>query len=208
MKFQCRCTRFTRLWRSALFAVTLAALATALFAAAADIPPVASRGDRTAIVLDFASPVSRSFLNALSDEIRLPSRGIVPASSVWILRRDFLAGEEYPHILQVELRGNCAATELPNHASPGPLGWVFGQGGAIGSVAFVDCDRVAATLSSLTNSMPASQRQQLLARAVARVMIHELAHIETQSAAHVPHSLRQPTLSAGELIAQKLPDGF
>jgi hypothetical protein len=208
MRIQCRCFRWKRLWRSALSVPCLALLAGALPSMAADIPHMSAPPAKTAVVLDFATPVSQSFLSAFSGEVRQPAQAVLPASTVWLLRRDFQEGQEYPQILQVELRGNCAPAEMPAHASPGPLGWVYDDGRLIHPVAFIDCDRVAATLASITREMPRLERQQMLARAVARVVVHELTHIETQSTHHAAHGIQQPRLTADELIAQKLPGGL
>lgn len=204
----------TRPWRLSLlgrlgFLVSVAAaVAGSVTATAADIPSTARPPAKTAVLLDFGRPVPQPFLNALTEEIRVPARAALPSSTVWLLRSDFVMGEEFPRLLQVQFRGNCGASELSTHATPGPLGWVFQEGGSIHPIAFVDCDRIAATLSAITRAMPPRERQQMMARAVARVMIHELVHIQAQSSRHVAHSIEQQTLTAGELIAQKLPGGF
>ena len=84
----------------------------------------------------------------------------------------------------------------PDRSTPGPLGWVYQVDGKILPFVFVDCDRIARTLwADLRGQTPAIRRQKL-ARAISRVIAHEITHIVTQDSGH---RVQQAHLSAAEL---------
>jgi hypothetical protein len=102
----------------------------------------------------------------------------------------------------VHLLGRCdqprqAWQPLPPDA---PLGWVYQYKGQIQPFIFVDCARIARVLDPVTLGMSDPCRVVAMDTAISRVILHEWIHISLQTAAHTAYGIRQPRLSAQDLI--------
>jgi len=166
---------------------------------------LASLSPTTAVVFDFAGPVSEPFWETLQGELDQNSSPVAPERSIrWMKRQQFQKGMEFPEVVQVRLRGHCNADQ-PNgqQVAGGALGWVYMYtiNGEIQPIAYVDCDQIAQTLERELRGMSFRGRRQKFARAIARVVAHELTHIFSQSAHHSPRGLERAHLSASELTS-------
>ena len=162
----------------------------------------------TAVLFDFSRPVPEPFWGTLQDELDRNAAPVSPERSIrWIKRQQFQKGMEFPEVVQVRLRGHCNA-DMPTgeQSASGPLGWVYlyTGDGEIQPIAYVDCDRIAQTLERELRGTSSKERQQKLARAIARVVAHELMHIFTQSTRHSPRGLQRAYLSSRELTNEGL----
>lgn len=120
-----------------------------------------------------------------------------------LLRADeVVAGEEFENVIEVRLRGRCdVAQQAYRPLQSGPLGWVLRVKGVIQPYIYVDCTRMAQTLNSTTLGMPADQRSQAMAQAIAHVLVHEWIHITTQSSGHTAHGITEAQLTAQMLVS-------
>jgi len=167
----------------------------------------ASSHPTTAVLFDFSKPVPASFWEVLNSEL---DRNTAPVwserSMTWMKREQFQKGMEYPEVVQVRLRGHCNA-DLPasRQFAGGPLGWVYlyTVNGEIQPIAYLNCDEIAQTLERELRGAASRERQQKFARAISRVVAHELNHIFLQSAKHSPSGLQRAYLTAGELTTNK-----
>jgi hypothetical protein len=108
--------------------------------------------------------------------------------------------------VQVRLRGHCKAELTAGwQFADGPLGWVYMTKEGIQPIAYVNCDRIGQTLEHELRGMSFRERQQKFARAISRVVAHELTHIFTQRAKHSSSGLQRAYLTAGELTKEGLP---
>lgn len=160
----------------------------------------------TAVLFDFPRPVSQPFWETLQDELDRNTAPVSPERSMrWMKRQQFQTGTEFPEVVQVRLRGHCNA-DLPSgqQFAGGPLGWVYMYkvNGDIQPIAYVDCDQIAQTLQRDLRGTSTRARQEKFARAISRVVAHELTHIFTQSAQHTPTGLQRAHVSAGELTSE------
>src|SRR5215475_12528756 len=158
----------------------------------------------TAVLFEFSAPVSEPFWEELKGELDQNAAPISPERSMrWMKRQQFREGSEYPEVVQVRLRGHCNADLRADwQFADGPLGWVYMVGGEIQPVAYVDCDRIGQTLEHQIRGKNAKERQQEFARAVSRVVAHELTHIFQQSQKHSSNGLQRAHLTAVELTKE------
>src|SRR5215470_4570777 len=147
----------------------------------------------TAVLFEFSAPASGPFWEELKGELDQNAAPIFPERSMtWMKRQQFKEGLEYPEVVQVRLRGHCNADLRADwRFADGPLGWVYLIGGEIQPVAYVDCDRIGQTLERQIRGKNAKERQQEFARAVSRVVAHELTHIFQQSQKHSSSGLQR-----------------
>ena len=110
-------------------------------------------------------------------------------------------GQEFADVIEVRLIGRCDVAEQAYRSLPkGPLGWVVRASGEIQPFIYVDCSRLAQYLGPVALGMSEDQRRAAMARAISRIAVHEWIHIDSQSARHEGHGIRQAELSSRELI--------
>jgi len=124
---------------------------------------------------------------------------------IWMKRQQLQKSMEYPDVVQVRLRGHCQAEVTTDwQFADGPLGWVYMTKEGIQPIAYVNCDRIGQTLEREFRGMSFRERQRKFARAISRVVAHELTHIFTQRAKHSSGGLQRAYLTAGELTKEGL----
>jgi hypothetical protein len=120
----------------------------------------------------------------------------------------FFRGNESPEnldfskVIVVKLLGRCDVLPQSDYSSAkGPLGWVREVSGTIQPFIFVDCERIAQVLRTVSAGSTRYQRRHEMAQAIAHVVIHEWIHIETQSPVHSKRGVSKQFLSPQELTA-------
>ncbi len=102
----------------------------------------------------------------------------------------------------VYLHGDCNLDPLPMRTVYGvPLGWVHRHRGRIEPFAHVDCTRIGNMLGPEARVMKRDQRTQVMAGAIARVILHEWIHIATQSPAHAESGVAKADFDVSDLMA-------
>src|SRR5437870_6019646 len=160
----------------------------------------------TAVLFEYQGPVSEPVWEELKNELdRNAASAWLDRPMIWMKRQQFQKNMEYPDVVQVRLRGHCKAELAADwQFSEGPLGWVYMTKDGIQPIAYVNCDRIGQTLEREFRGMSYRERQQKFARAISRVVAHELTHIFTQRAKHSSGGLQRAYLSAGELAKEGL----
>ena len=162
-------------------------------------------------------PISNEFwpitVSALREELAsgapetrvLPGQAAGADPAVQILRGDSIApGLNADNPITIYLHGDCVVLRsfsVGRPSSSGPLGWVRLNHGHIEHFIHVECTRLAQTLASQTYGLDRDQQDRLMARAIARVILHEWIHIATQNPGHARAGLAKATLSPRDLIA-------
>lgn len=198
-------------WFAALLALLCGGIASAAptdppSRASRENPPArdVSRQAATAVLFEFARPVPEPFWNELKGELDQNAAPEWPERSlVWMKRREFQRGMEYPEVVQVRLKGRCSGeAAVARESGEGPLGWAYVVDGEIQPVAYVNCDRIAQTLERELRGASLKERREKFARAVSRVVAHELTHIFQQSRKHNRSGLEKAYLTAGALTKE------
>jgi hypothetical protein len=160
----------------------------------------------TLVVVYFPSPACSAFWPALKSELeRSETPKLLTGSVAWITRDEFQRGMESRHGYEILLHGDCtmAAPSTSQKPPRGPLGWVLMVNDRIQPFVYVDFDRVAEMLHRDLRDKTTAERRSLLARAVSRIVVHEMTHIVTQSSLHTASGLEKAHVSSSDLLAYK-----
>ncbi len=178
----------------------LAALATLLSLALAGVTYAASPDRQTAtVVLDAPPHTSRLSLATLESE--LASIPDLHYDLAWVSKDQLGLGREVIRPIQVRFEGRCNMQGVPpNMHTPGPYAWAHVSDGRVLPFIEVDCDRIRGALFSVMWGEDFQHRDFLFARAVARVLAHELHHVLDADTHHSHSGLAKPALTASNLI--------
>jgi hypothetical protein len=109
----------------------------------------------------------------------------------------------YERIARVRLGGQCRADALPPGGKPEPLGETQVVEGKVLPIALIRCDSVRRLIGRTLLAAHADQRDELLGRALGRVMAHELFHILLRTTDHGHDGLARAAQSSGDLVADR-----
>ena len=115
-------------------------------------------------------------------------------------------GAENDYSAVVHLRGSCHPAEPSTrfeHAVSGPFTLASSavSDGVILPFGDVDCAALNSFLGPALWSEPDQARERMYARAVARLMAHELYHVVGQTAAHARSGVAEPAFTVTELLS-------
>ncbi len=107
-------------------------------------------------------------------------------------------------IVVVNLRGRCDMDAGLPVSSSGPLGWTHSENGMVLPFAELACDPIRAAVQSALPDLDAPRGNNLLGRAMGRVLAHELYHIAGETAKHGRDGVAQEALSPRDLTVNNL----
>jgi len=163
------------------------------------------RSSELTIVLDFRGPHSQKSVEAMEEETQEIFKGAG-------LHLDWKSREEAaritaPDLVYVRFNGRCELPPPPLYdelGETGPLASTYETDGEIQPFSEVSCDRVGALVRSGLRGSDVKRGDQLIGRALGRVVAHELAHILTGSAKHSKDGVFEAAFKARQLIAGEL----
>ena len=160
------------------------------------------------IVLRSDQAASPETLSALEREVE----SLVSPSGIHI---SWTSNPEPPQVYQqvaiVTLRGVCRADGpvrgSAQTAQPGviPLGQTQVVDGKVLPFADVRCDPIRKLIARELYTKPSKERDELLGRALGRVMAHELYHIVLRSTSHGTNGLARASQNSADLTADRDP---
>ncbi len=160
----------------------------------------------TLVIVDFSCPSYNGLWPALKSELeRSETPKLLTGSALWITREEFQKGMEFKRSYQILLHGDCrmAASSSRQEQPRGPLAWVLMVRDQIQPFVYVDCDRVAQMLHRDLRDKSTAERRRILARAISRIVVHEMTHIVTQSSLHDASGLQKAHVTSSDLLAPK-----
>jgi hypothetical protein len=184
--------------RPAFFcAITVALLATTITAG------TAAKTAGVTIVLDFQGPRSEKSVQ----EMKREAEGIMKSTGIafeWRLREE--ANQVTPnHLVVIRFKGKCVLEPVGYlYDERGPLAFTYSTDGAIQPYSEVACDKVASSIRSAMFGGDFANADELLGRALGRVVAHELVHILSKSGSHAKDGVEKSALSGKLLIAPDL----
>jgi hypothetical protein len=123
----------------------------------------------------------------------------------WKNLSDFVAGTEVQDLVLVKFRGNCRIQPAPVFLDErGPMAFTHTSDGQVLPFSEVLCDRVGVAAQSAMEGGEFGRRDELLGRALARVLAHEIYHIKGKCNEHGRSGVARKALSGRELIAATL----
>ncbi len=111
-------------------------------------------------------------------------------------------GESSAALVVVTFTGSCDTARLqPRRPTGGSLAWTHISDGVILPFVDIDCDRLHDLLQARLLQLDSRKRDQLLGRAMARVLGHEVYHVFAGTRHHGKSGVAQPAFSAAELLS-------
>jgi hypothetical protein len=122
-----------------------------------------------------------------------------------LIRGDGLDPETLvPQSVTVYLHGDCDLAPVPQSLPAGErLGWVVKVGPQIMPVIHVECTQIGQELSQEAVWMGRDKRTAAMSEAMARVILHEWAHIATQSSAHRAEGITKAQFGVDDLVPKE-----
>jgi hypothetical protein len=156
------------------------------------------------VLLDFRDEFSAKAVEAMQSEL---TKLMKPAGLVFSYRLGSELGPDASptDIIVVRFNGACRRDVLPPvFDERGAFAYTHVSNGEILPFAEVACDRVHSSVKSLTGKLIAKVSDELLGRALARVVAHELYHIVTRTAHHGSEGVAARGLTSSDLVARNL----
>lgn len=164
---------------------------------------LASEAGPLTLVVDYESPPAAASMAAMQKELdRLLQAS--PLRIDWKLRDDLRAGESVNDLAVVRFRGSCRMETMPIvFDERGPLAFTHTADGEILPFTEVFCDNVRTAARSAMWAGEVARGDELLGRAMARVVAHEVFHMLTKSHDHSEDGVFKKRLSGAQLIAER-----
>lgn len=162
--------------------------------------PHGAAGHEAALVLRSSETVPPLVIQQARKELRRLAIS-VPLSVSWHLRDP--GGQVRGRLVSVRLHGGCAGTGSSASQEWGPLATARSQDGRVQPFVDVYCDRIEAVIAAQVRNYQPLMRQVHFARALARVLAHELYHVLTGTHVHTDEGLTKARLSGAELTANR-----
>jgi hypothetical protein len=158
------------------------------------------------IVLDFKGPHSLQSIAAMEHE----TQGILKDAGVHLdwKSREEAQNTSSPDLVVVRFNGTCQLPPAPLYdelGELGPLASTFETDGQVQPFSEVSCDRVSSFVRSGLHGGDLKKGDQLLGKALGRVVAHELVHMLTGAKQHSHEGVFKPGLTVEQLVAGELP---
>jgi hypothetical protein len=160
--------------------------------------------DEILVVVDFPSHGCGGLWPVLKNELEhSETPKLLSGSVVWMRQDEFHIGMDFKQIYQISLQGDCGlAVPMNDWDRPrGPLGWVLLVDKHIQPFVYVDCSQVAQMLGRDLRNKATEDRRRIFARAISRIVVHEITHIVTQSTLHHSRGLQRARVTPYDLLA-------
>ncbi len=165
-----------------------------------------SFGAPVALIVDAPAPLPPAVASAFHQEVDLVFRETGYNFS-WVNRAEMKPEDSFPDLVVLRLKSEC---RLDARSSSGPSGkplalaWAHRSGDEVLPFIEVDCGRVRNMLRVLAHGEPVGVQQEMMGRALGRVVAHELYHVLTGNSNHSHAGIAQASLSASHLAGPAL----
>ena len=152
------------------------------------------------VFLKSDNAVSPTVLDAMRREVE----AIVSPTGVRVIWSYTADSKIYSRIAVMRLRGECISERPPipmRLSGSEPLGQTYVSEGRVLSFADVRCDSIRAVIDRDVRAAQAGDRDELLGRAMGRVLAHELYHVLLRTTSHGRNGLARPVQTRSDLLA-------
>lgn len=179
----------------------LARYCAVLAACLATLPAFA--GESLTIVLDFRGAHSARSVEAMKHEVQSVMKG-TGLNFDWRTRDDAVGGS-FDHLVVVRFNGKCILEPVAHmYDERGPLAFTYNTDGSMQPFSEISCDRVTASVRSAMFSGDFAKADQILGRALGRVMAHELVHMLSEDSGHSKEGIARRAFNGRQLIASEM----
>ncbi len=156
---------------------------------------------RTTVYFKFEGPSSPAVYDSMKQEMNALFLKTALAFE-WKRLEEASEFESVPNLVVVRFRGDCRMTHpYPPIDERGVFAWTAVTDGVVLPFSTVDCDRVRNAVSMAMWGADRPRDAQLMGRALARIVAHELFHLFTNSRDHGERGVARHALTGAELIA-------
>lgn len=156
------------------------------------------------VILDFKGAYSSLAIKEMEREA-----GQILAASGVQLGWDILGRNPhatYNDLVLMTFHGACEYdADSPRYDTLGPYAMTHISNGDVLPFGEVDCGRIVSSARDAMSGGDYARADQLVGRAMGRVVAHELVHMLTRSATHGTEGVEKPALSGRQLISPVLP---
>lgn len=169
--------------------------------ASAEAGELATAPSRTTVYFKFEGPSSPAVYNSMKREMSTLFLKTALAFE-WKRLEETSEFESVPNLVVVRFRGDCRMTHpYPPIDERGVFAWTAVTDGVVLPFSTVDCDRVRNAVSMAMWGADRPRDAQLMGRALARIVAHELFHLFTNRRDHSERGVARHALTGAELIA-------
>lgn len=123
----------------------------------------------------------------------------------WRMLSDFKTSQTFPDLVVVTFRGQCQMGAWPYlYDERGPYALTRTVDGEVLPFSEVACDKVRDSIRKVMGGVDYGRRDELLGRALGRVLAHEMFHVLAKTRQHGTDGIARKALSARQLIADHL----
>lgn len=151
-----------------------------------------------AIYAEYQHPLSDTVRSGVQTEVD----SILSPFGFDIQWREAAAGgtEAWADLAVIKFQGDCNPQKNVYPVfSPGPLGWTQIADGVIQPFAFIDCDRIGAMMQRVA----VHPDERLFARAIGRVVAHELYHVFVKTSVHGGSGVGKEEFTTRDLVTDR-----
>jgi hypothetical protein len=157
---------------------------------------------RYTLLVQIDNPVPERTLTAIRTELNS-----VMKSTRWdfelLLFDEMVPNQEFRDLVVVRLKGDCRLGALPARRQEGPLAFAHTSDGQVLPFMDVFCDRIRATIRAVMWGDHYRRPEEIIGRALARVIAHELYHIIGNTSDHAHSGIANHTLSGEQLVCDR-----
>ena len=182
--------------RLPLFLIAVSQLAVSIYGAGADTP--------VSLIVHFEQPGSEKAIAAIKSELA-EIWGDSKVKIDWRAAQSVAPGESFSDLIVVHFKGACRMDPRPELLDErGALGYTHTVDGEIQPFSEIKCDRVKQAIRPAMLGEDFANGDELLGRALGRVLSHELYHILTKTKHHQKSGVARESLSGATLISHEL----
>jgi hypothetical protein len=145
---------------------------------------------------------------AAFEEMKREATRIIGTSGIqleWKMRGEAM-GAAFDDLVVMTFKGSCTLNPAPPiYDELGPYAITRTANGEVQPFGEVDCDHVVNSARAAMFGGEYNRGDQLIGRALGRVVAHELVHMLTRSGQHAHEGVQKAALSGRQLIADSLP---
>ena len=157
---------------------------------------------RYTLLVQIDNPVSERTLGEIRSELNS-----VMKTTQWdfelLLFSEMVPNQEFRDLVVVRLKGDCRMGALPTRRQEGPLAFAHTSDGQVLPFMDVFCDRIRATIRPVMWGDHYRRVDEIMGRALARVIAHELYHIIGNTCEHADSGIANHTLSGEQLVCDQ-----
>ena len=157
-----------------------------------------------AILMDFSGRHSKTAI----EEMKREFNAVMKNSGLRFHFADLksAAGQSFANVVVTRFRGACTLDGMkPLQDLSGPFGWAHVTDGQVLPFIEIQCDRIRQSAYSAMWGEDFGKRDELMGRAIARVLAHEFEHVIRNKCEHASHGIFKESISGKSLISKNIP---